>query len=109
MTHSRETCRRKDLERREVSKLLHEQAIEDGIYKPWLQRNVPMKPPPSVAVSTSTTPDKVWTYTKEDLEAEGRGTFHREERQMDVLTMKIGFALDARYALPDQVNLLIGR
>jgi hypothetical protein len=71
--------------------------------KPWLERNLPVTPPPHAAVSETAPTAKKASYSLEDLAASGASSHRHVTSKMDVLSLKVGYALDAEYALPDEV------
>lgn len=79
------------------------QREEAWFKKPWLERNLPVVPPPHAAASTECS-SKVASYSAEDLAASARSGRHQETKKMDVLSFKVGYSLDAEYALPDEVR-----
>jgi hypothetical protein len=83
---------------------MHTLAQEELIHHstPWLERNIPVVPPPHAAVSTSEVTPKTAVFSAKDL-ASGR---RQETKKMEVLTLKVGFARDAIYALPEEVSAL---
>lgn len=99
-------CRRKDLERRDKRQANLIAAKAAGTHVPWLRRNLPIMPPPSVAVSQGPTPEKEFVFGASELAASGVRRDATVTKSMDVLSMKVGNALDAQYALPDQVRPL---
>jgi hypothetical protein len=72
--------------------------------QPWILRNMPVLPPSFASVSggSSTTP-KVAKLTSEDIAERYRSGTSTETRKLDVLNFKVGYALDAQYALPEEV------
>lgn len=72
--------------------------------RPWLERNVPVMPPPHVAAATAAPDAKVASYTAEDLTASARSGQRQETKTMDVLSLKVGYSRDAQYALPAEVR-----
>jgi hypothetical protein len=74
------------------------------IQKPWLERNLPVSPPPHAAAAAEAPNPRAVTYTMEAFAASGASDMKRESKKMDVLSFKVGYSLDAEYALPDEVR-----
>lgn len=103
-------CRRKDLDLRQRTRERTEAARADGTHVPWLRRNLPVIPPPSVAVSAlrrGPTPEKEFVFGANELAASGLRRDASVTKALEVLNMKVGNALDAQYALPEQVRICV--
>ena len=81
----------------------------ERVQKPWLERNLPVTPPPHVAASAVASPPKAAAYTAEDFASSGTSDHRQETRQLDVLSFKVGYSQDAEYALPDEVRPSLSR
>jgi hypothetical protein len=76
--------------------------------QPWLQRNLPVKPPPYASVSAGRPQHaKVVAYTGKGLPRDDGLGLPTETHPMQVLTLKVGYAVDAQYALPSEVKSTI--
>ena len=74
---------------------------------PWLQRNVPVKPPAHASVSGGLPKQvKVVNYSGDGLPRDDSLGLATETRSMSVLNFKVGYAVDAQYALPGEVSFL---
>lgn len=82
-------------------------AEADRLETPWLASNIPIRPPTYASVSHGKdTPAK--TVSDPHTKATGATLDIRQEtRSLDVLNLKVGYAVDAQYALPEEVKAFI--
>lgn len=78
----------------------------DRLEMPWLASNLPIKPPIYASVSQGgNTSAKVSNLSAvcEAAKAHPKLDVKEETRSLDVLNLKVGYAVDAQYALPHEV------
>jgi hypothetical protein len=73
---------------------------------PWLERNIPVIPPPHAAASTSKATPKTAVYSAENLAGSSTLGRRQETKKMEVLSLKVGYSRDVMYALPGEVCAL---
>jgi len=87
------------------SRLAQAAATEaDRLESPWLSSNTPVKPPSYACVSQGqATALKHVVYASIRAPTEPNLDLKKETKKLDVLNLKVGYAVDAQYALPDEV------
>lgn len=82
----------------------------ERLQRPWLQRNVPVKPPAYASVSGGMPKQvRVVDFAGNELPRDDSLGLATETRRMSVLNFKVGYAVDAQYALPEEVISLPSR
>ena len=76
----------------------------ERLQQPWLQRNVPIKPPSYASARQGKQQQvKVIKYDGSTLPKDKSLGLSTTTDSMDVLNFKVGYAIDAQYALPSEV------